>query len=162
MAHAISLLLAQTDTSGPHLNEWVVATFERQTGCHQLHQSVVAFPLPERLPDRLEDSGDAVSEHFRTLTSAMMSSLRTLSQSGPVALIETEYFGGVGTQSVVLFDRGACLIEPTTSDQTSLINRVLFVFGVQRTGTRDEFSVAGLDTIRFNTDLTEDSIWIPS
>ncbi|MET7345218.1 hypothetical protein ACIOEZ_08140 [Streptomyces sp. NPDC087866] len=66
------------------------------------------------------------------------------------AIIETNYFGGIGDQWAVAFDGE----ERLTPDQAS-INQALAALGVRATPDRDEFDVIGLDRFRSNPDYLD-------
>jgi hypothetical protein len=82
------------------------------------------------------------------------------SRNGPIAYIETEYFGGEGRQSAALWRDGALVMDLVTesSEQTgdlaeAPINRALRQLGVVVGDHFDEFSAQGLDRYRFNSDI---------
>jgi hypothetical protein len=52
------------------------------------------------------------SKYFAYLTPSIYELLVQESKNGKLAYIETEYFGGVGSQSAILFDKGAVKIKP--------------------------------------------------
>jgi hypothetical protein len=60
-----------------------------------------------------------------------------------VAYIETEYFGGTGTQAAAVWEGGKIILAPRRAD-IGPINDALRLLGVTRTPTQDEFDVAGL------------------
>ncbi|GIH99959.1 hypothetical protein [Planobispora takensis] len=63
------------------------------------------------------------------------------------AIIQTEYFGGVGDQWAAAFAGERRL----TTDEAS-INEALAALGVRASGAADEFDVIGLGTFRSNPD----------
>jgi hypothetical protein len=86
-----------------------------------------------------------------------------LSHQLPLAYIETEYFGGIGQQSALVWHDGQVVLGPLlidTSDTTSPkplpplsdfpINQVLHRLGVQPADALDEFEALGLHQHRFN------------
>lgn len=58
------------------------------------------------------------------------------------AVIQTDYFGGIGSQCASLYDDGL-IITPDKS-----INDILNLLGVQRIGSKDEFDVINLGKYR--------------
>src|SRR5436305_5188708 len=52
------------------------------------------------------------TEDFMLLTAAFDDLLRRFSLLGPIAYIETEYFGGVGGQGAAVYSRGETVMEP--------------------------------------------------
>lgn len=69
------------------------------------------------------------------------------SQHGPVAYVETDYFGGVGEQSAILCEARQRLV---TSRDGDAINQVLARMGVLCVGDDDEFDSLGLGLFRRN------------
>ena len=61
------------------------------------------------------------------------------------ALIETEYFGGVGTQSASLYDSLEVVVS---SEGDGSINQILKALGVRRTCFRDHFACLELEKYR--------------
>lgn len=66
------------------------------------------------------------------------------------AIIETNYFGGMGDQWAAAFDGE----ERLTPDDAS-INQALAALGVRSTSDRDEFEVIGLDRFRSNPEYLD-------
>jgi hypothetical protein len=90
---------------------------------------------------------------------------KQLGVNKPVAYVETEYFGGLGTQAAVVWDRGEITLGPHLLDTDSFqrgrnmpamsespINRALRYLGVHRGDARDEFEAIGLHRGRENDD----------
>ncbi|MEL7487105.1 MAG: hypothetical protein AAGJ87_07820 [Pseudomonadota bacterium] len=67
------------------------------------------------------------------------------------AIVETEYFGGVGEQCAALYENGARLLDPETTN----INTALKALGVERRSGKDEFDTINLGAYRFFDDLFE-------
>lgn len=63
-----------------------------------------------------------------------------------LAYIETDYFGGNGTQSGVLYENGKVAIAPKSGEGT--INALLKELGVWRTPDKDEFDMLELQKYR--------------
>jgi hypothetical protein len=73
----------------------------------------------------------------------------------PIAYVETEYFGGTGGQSAIVWHLGTVLFGPVrTGDSDSLqygaINAAVRRLGVQRGEAVDEFAALGLGDYRDN------------
>lgn len=58
------------------------------------------------------------------------------------AIIQTDYFGGIGTQSASLYENG----KPIITEKS--INEVLHILGVSRTQEKDEFEMINLQEYR--------------
>jgi hypothetical protein len=77
---------------------------------------------------------------------------------GPIAYLETDYFGGVGMQLAAFWRDGRQVIDLITEGdkqvhEGSPINRVLRELGVVALDGRDEFAVQGLARYRSNDDI---------
>ena len=72
--------------------------------------------------------------------------LREGSRDHPLGYIETDYFGGHGTQAGVLLERGEVVLGPAEGEGT--INRVLRALGVVSKAGQDEFDTLGLGSYR--------------
>jgi hypothetical protein len=73
-----------------------------------------------------------------------------------VAYVETEYFGGEGTQAATVWDRGATIFGPAEAE-AGPINQALRRLGVERTAGEDEFDKVGLGRHRRNEDWIKGS-----
>lgn len=65
-----------------------------------------------------------------------------LSSNGPIAYIEAEIFGGVGTQAYVFIDDKGKMSTSVVADRA--INEALRLLGVRPTTGHDEFASIGL------------------
>jgi hypothetical protein len=74
-----------------------------------------------------------------------------LSRGGAVAYVETEYHGGTGAQSSVVWKNGAVVLPARTAD-VGPINEALVLLGANRQDSHDEFDAVGLGQYRSNTD----------
>jgi hypothetical protein len=102
-------------------------------------------PVPAREIDRLAETSDLVKSdwdkrfmHFGSVLPAIVSAL---SMHGPVAYIETDYFGGAGTQVATAFDRGERILP------YGMVNDALQAIGV-RAARGDEWDAVGLTAHR--------------
>lgn len=98
---------------------------------------------------------------LRYFTQGMERLTRELSQTGEVAYIETDLFGGLGRQAAALFQNGELLLPPQEVDcftqwverEQRPINQVLRRLGVQKQQAEDEFSALGLDLFQSNPEF---------
>ena len=74
-----------------------------------------------------------------------------LSRGGAVAYVETEYHGGTGAQSSVVWRNGAVTL-PARTAEVGPINEALVLLGVNRQDSQDEFDTVGLGRYRSNDD----------
>ncbi|MFT3728358.1 MAG: hypothetical protein QM759_11095 [Terricaulis sp.] len=94
-------------------------------------------------------------EKFEYLTPVLIDLLRAASTVGPLAYVETNYFGGIGGQSAVAFRDGAVVFGPLSAEGDA-INQALALLGVSvRPGSFDAFAAVGLDRRRYNEDYRD-------
>lgn len=93
------------------------------------------------------------TETFMLLTGGFYEFLRELSRLGPLAYIETDYFGGVGGQGAAVFFDRVVIMEPVW-EAAGTINQALWLVGVTAQGC-DYFAALGLDEYRLADDLLE-------
>ena len=94
--------------------------------------------------------GDALPyQEFYRLSSGLAGLGTEWSSRGPVAYIETDYWGGEGEQSAVLWERGVVVYGPSRAT-LGPINDVLRRMGVERGDHHDEFDAVGLGRYRDN------------
>jgi len=88
-----------------------------------------------------------------------------ISAQTKVVYIETEFFGGHGEQSSIVWDRGSVILGPLTASTSDSswstsaearprwpINNALRTIGVKRNGKADEFAGLGLEEHRDTED----------
>ncbi|MEM1181530.1 MAG: hypothetical protein AAGM22_24515 [Acidobacteriota bacterium] len=78
-----------------------------------------------------------------------------LEVEGPYAVIETDYFGGVGEQAAVIYLGEETVFGPERGP-VGAINKALRRLGVRRTLARDEFDTVGLGNMRRSSDFFRD------
>jgi hypothetical protein len=113
-----------------------------------LAQGLALIPLPDAtlVACRLMEP-DSKYEAFymlggEPLPAPLADLLRDVSADGVVAYVEAEYFGGLGGQASVVFDRGSLVFGPV---QEGGINQALRYFGVTvEPAALDEFDSVGL------------------
>jgi hypothetical protein len=100
-----------------------------------------------------QESGKAQTyEEFRKLSPELVAFALQASSNGPIAYVEAEFFGGVGTQASTVWESRAVRMRPyyvdTEHDDVKLqkmpINRALGLLGVERANHLDEFDALGL------------------
>lgn len=122
----------------------------------ELHQGLGFLPLDNGnlgalvgaiQADRPDDADDG--EAFDYLTPELIRWCAAQSKLGPLAYIETQYFGGEGGQGAALFVDGQIAWGPA-NDGTGPINAVLSLLGVAAHRGRDAFDTVGLGRHRMN------------
>ncbi|MEM9861578.1 MAG: hypothetical protein AAF938_08190 [Myxococcota bacterium] len=81
------------------------------------------------------DGGRPRVDGFDHLGGGLVSLLCLLSEHAPVAYIETEYFGGAGTQSAAAYLDGEEAFAEGGVEAGHPINRALQMIGVHRAGS---------------------------
>jgi hypothetical protein len=74
----------------------------------------------------------------------------------PFAIIETDYFGGQGSQSAAVYHGDLELMAPDNAGFIGVINEALRLLGVPRSTPLDEFDTLGLGNYRNWGDLFTD------
>ena len=108
-------------------------------------------PMTPELFDALNDPASPMIEPFHLMTWAVRDRFADLIGSSPFGYIETEYFGGVGTQSGCAWRGGTLIVRPAEADGS--VNSVLRALGVLRVRGRDEWDTVGLAQFRSMDDL---------
>jgi hypothetical protein len=137
-----------------------VAKIVEAAGCPpatELPFGLVIAPLGHLQIDRLTggDLGE-VGEGFNYLSSALEHGLFGAAGGGTFAYIETEYFGGMGSQAAAIFSDAptAAWLTETAAEASmparreSPINSALRSLGVKAAPGKDEFDTLGLGRFR--------------
>ena len=120
-----------------------------------MRQDFVLLPVDETIVATI--SGPSASSNFggfQLLCEGFHDSLRELSRFGPLAYIETDYFGGVGGQGGAVYANREILMSPEWRSSGS-INRALKQLGVKPRLVGDRFAALGLMEYRSKDALIE-------
>ncbi|AGM08477.1 hypothetical protein [Amycolatopsis keratiniphila] len=129
-----------------------------------LQAVIVTEPARSRLLDafegaRLVSLGQNLSLMPVTETRFDTGPLAACSAHGAVAYVEAEYFGGAGTQSAQVWERGETVLGPLHVDEDepdpadgSPISQALRRLGVLKGDHFDEFDAVGLGRHRYTDD----------
>jgi hypothetical protein len=117
-----------------------------------LRQGLRLLLMTDDLFDEIQhDSAEAPVPGFWKLPIGFDQSLAAWSMQGPVAYVEADYFGGVGTQIAAVWDAGALVLGPLAEPETRTaptrstpISQALRRLGVSAHGHVDEFDAIGL------------------
>jgi|HubBroStandDraft_5_1064220.scaffolds.fasta_scaffold66337_2 hypothetical protein len=149
MGHAINAIVFGTAVKDAILAEIPHA---RVTS---LSKGLFLVPNTDALFDALREQypnvEDANREIFWKLSGLLALVLERASIHGPIAYIETDYFGGAGTQAAAVWRDGRVLMSPAKA-RRGPINRALRHLGVRFTWPRDAFQAVGLHRYRTNDD----------
>lgn len=88
-----------------HLTHAVIASLEQGFGF---------LPATDDLHDELGDGGSPHDEFWR-LSNGLARLGAELSRRGPVAYVETDYFGGTGEQAAMVWENGEVISGPSRS-----------------------------------------------
>ncbi|MGW4198754.1 hypothetical protein [Streptomyces sp. NPDC005004] len=118
-------------------------------GSAPLEQGLALLPLTDALSG--SGGGGPSPLGFRGLPGGFEPMLARWSAAGPVALVEAEYFGGVGEQRAAVWEGGAVVLGPlhvdedeSTPAEGSPVSRALRRLGLVARAGQDEFDTAGL------------------
>lgn len=107
----------------------------------KLPQEFALVFLNDNLFDDIEELYDLQNTcdypHLKYLTDSVIEFLKVNSFKGQLLYMETDYFGGYGTQAGVIFENGDIKCEPMHGDRT--VNHLLRLLGVRKQLLKDEF-----------------------
>ena len=134
--------------------------FSSETNLHApstLINDLGFLPLSDEHLDQLFPVQGDFDESMTYLSAALKERLQELSSNGQVLYIETEYFGGEGAQSAILYEKGNLIFGPLTNDDGA-ISEALRLMGISaKTNEHDEFESAGFCRYRNNEDWIEEA-----
>jgi hypothetical protein len=128
-----------------------------------VYEELGFLPLSDSHLDALFPEQGEFDGEMLYLSAALLETLLELSHKAPLAYIETDYFGGTGSQGATAYAEGRCLMKPESTEVRSLgesrngpISEALRRVGVVRgPGDYDEFDTVGLGRFRHNEDWIE-------
>jgi hypothetical protein len=123
-----------------------------------LRQHLSLLPMTDALFDAITVAGAPELDGFWKAPAGLGRALAACSAHGPVAYVEADYFGGVGTQSAQVWDGGKVILGPVHlalglpfPADGSPISQALRRLGAAGGYSFDEFDAVGLGRHR-NTD----------
>ena len=124
-----------------------------------LRQGLGLVPMTDEAFDAVNDGTAGGLPGFWKLPGGFGGLLSSWSARGPVAYLEADYFGGVGTQAAAVWDGGSLAFGPEFIGEAgpvpvsgTPISRALARLGVTRGNHYDEFEAAGLGRERDTED----------
>lgn len=160
MGHSINAIIARLSLLEKFASSWEGIRLVR------LEQGFALLPATSRFLDALDgrysSSEGRKFEGFVHLRGGLVAVLQELSRQGPIAYVETDYFGGVGSQSGATFVDGEPVVIEVESEvrpvprSIGAINSALRALGVMRTKSSDEFDAIGLGRFRSMDDWEDD------
>lgn len=152
MAHSLRALVARPGVLRPALERLPGAVLA------PLEHGLALLPLTREVLDAMPESGaETPNPHDEVLyyLSAALARLGAeLSARGPVAYVETDYFGGSGDQGAIVWD-GGVVVEGPARARGGPINDALRRLGVETKFWEDAFSAVGLERHRRTDDWAE-------
>lgn len=152
MGHAIQALLIP-DAAADLVPEQLPHTRAISIG-HGIQLVPITDATFDALREQDPDSPDPPDVEFWKLSGPIVRVALDLSQHGPVAYIETDYFGGAGEQAATVWEAGKVRM-PAEQAGKGPINRALRLMGVRAGRLQDEFDAVGLGKNRSNDDWLE-------
>ena len=135
MGHIIRAIIGKKHIIQPIAERWTYAEML------SLPQNYALIFLNDDLFDDIEELVDLENTsnypHLSYLTDSVIEFLKENSLKGQLLYMETDYFGGYGTQAGVIFENGEMKGEPIDGDGT--VNRLLGLLGVRKHLQKDEF-----------------------
>lgn len=144
MGHHIKAIIGKRPDVQKLADDWVY------TKLIELPQEFAMVPMTIRLLEDIEElmepSGSASQSELDGLDGSVICLLEQYSFRTKLAYIETDYFGGFGTQGGVLYENGQEEIPPKVGSGT--INVLLKELGAWRKPDVDEFDCLELGKYR--------------
>ncbi|AUG77824.1 hypothetical protein CFP65_3014 [Kitasatospora sp. MMS16-BH015] len=124
-----------------------------------LAQGLALIPMTDQLYDTVADPERPALPGFTHFPGGFGHRLGAWSQAGPIAYVEAEYFGGVGSQCAAVWLDGKIDFGPIGTGEPSRaplidtpISQALRRLGAQKADRGDEFDAVGLLRHRHLTD----------
>jgi hypothetical protein len=145
--HSISVVIADKNITDEFASQFFLA---KSIG---LPQGKGLVPITSELGDdivELARKPNVPYQEFEYLNESIIEFAKDLSSLGMVCYVETEYFGGDGGQSSIVWDKGKVIFGPSSSVRGSPnpINDALRILGVKILRMSDEFDELGLGNNR--------------
>ncbi len=143
MGHCINAVIGARDPVRRLAEDWLIEVTE-------LPQDFGMIPMTngflEDVGELMEVSDDLCFPELENFTEEVKELMEYYSFRTKLAYIETDYFGGVGTQAGVLYENGRIAIGPRRGEGT--INILLKELGVWHYPDKDEFDMLELGKYR--------------
>lgn len=143
MGHNIQAFISKEKVISQMASDWLMEKKTLKQGFAMIFLTNELFDNVTEL-DGLENQLDC--EELRLFTTAIQHLMEKYTFRQEMAYIETDYFGGVGTQAGLLMRNQQIVIGPQKTAGT--INVLLKEMGVCREKGQDEFASLGLDKYR--------------
>lgn len=144
MGHKINAFIGKDHAIQKLSDSWIKArAVPLKQGCSMVYLTDGLF---DDITELYGTDDELNGAQFESFTTAVFELMQEYSNCCMLAYIETDYFGGTGTQSGILFKNGRVIIEPTQKE--NIINIILHELGVYREDGKDEFDSIELGKYR--------------
>ena len=147
MGHCIRAIIGAHETVRKITDDWLVNEIELLQGFGMVF---LTDRLLEDVEELMELSDELVCPELDYFSEAAADMLERYSFHTKLIYVETDYFGGVGTQAGVLYENGRIAIAPRKAAGT--INILLRALGAWCKPGKDEFDSLGLGKYRHMSD----------
>lgn len=116
-----------------------------------LNEQIALIPMTGDLFNEINDYRTNNNiDGYEYLTTAIESEILKTINTGLIAYIEVDYFGGVGIQNGILWKNDKRIFEHRGTKD--VVNSILQQFGITRSKSGDEFETVGLNRHRYTED----------
>src|SRR5262245_36648338 len=120
MGHSIQGLLAS--------DEWLRRGTKRLSNVHviPLDQGLSFLPVTDELFEAISANGLHGSPYaqFWKLSTGLVGLAVSISEHSPVAYVETDYFGGTGSQSAIVWNKGRVVFGPVQTGAGRIVGAI--------------------------------------
>jgi hypothetical protein len=121
---------------------------------HEINQGYVIFPITDDLIDEcMLPPLNFCFDEFAYLSKELSEILLNASQDRCILYLETEYFGGEGCQSAIVYKNKEVVLGPSKSDSGSISEALEFIGVSVDIGHHDAFQSVGLGSFRSSEEL---------
>ncbi|QGQ96589.1 hypothetical protein EHS13_17765 [Paenibacillus psychroresistens] len=106
-----------------------------------LYNNLVIIPLTDELFDEVNENRSVSIKNYKYFTDRIGLFCSNISMISKIAYVEAEYFGGIGSQNGIVWDKEKVFFEETLSDNA--INKALEILGIKKSKDKDEFDTVG-------------------
>lgn len=143
MGHCINAVIGARDSVRGLAEDWLREVIELPQDFGMI---LMTNDFLENVGELMEVSDELCFPELENFTEEVKELMERYSFRTKLAYIETDYFGGAGTQAGVLYENGRITIGPRRGEGT--INALLRELGVWRYPDKDEFDMLGLGNHR--------------
>lgn len=149
MGHNISAIIGRRNTIQKLADTWIYAPVIELP--QEFSMVFLTNTFIESIEERYQISDNFCCPELDSFSTIAEQLLQEFSFHTRLAYIETDYFGGVGTQGGVLYENGKIIIKPRSGEGT--INLLLKELGVMCIRGLDEFDSLNLGNYRHMQDF---------